>query len=327
MEKIEKRILSYLAKKDRLNFWEMVPYLSQPFVETVKMLKGLENEKLIEIKGGCIILTKKGREKIKTLGIVGSDLPNVITSIKIDQESLKKFTKLRKKRFFKEEYDQLPILPVGIMRKISVMKSKGDLEGKKIICLGDDDMAGIALALTGSPLEISVLDIDKDIVDYENEVFKALKVKAKAYQADLLKPIPQALKHKYDVFVTEPPDTVFGNSLFFSRGIECIKKEGGVGYLGISAVDFSKKRYLAVEKNILRSGCLITDLFSRLEPYEIGNEDKWIFNLPFNFGWPKKPWFFSDLLRIEVLEGAKPLFPGVIRKELVKELIQTNIYC
>ena len=74
-------------------------------------------------------------------------------------------------------------------------------------------------------------------------------------------------------------------------------------------------------------GALITDVYNKLEPYEIGTEKTWVFNLPEKYGWPKKPWFFSDLFRAEILEGAKPMFMKPFKKNISKKIIETNIYC
>jgi len=323
---MERIILAYLSEK-KLNFWELASQVP-PMAELVKCLEKMEANKLVGVLNANLFLTDKGFKLAKKQGVSPRKTTNKNYSLNaLDKKFLEKFKKFRLENVFNEKYDQLQLLPESVIKKVNVLKSKHDIDGKRIICLGDDDMVGIALALTKLPSEITVLDIDKDIIEYENEVFKKLKVKPKAKKCDLSKPIPTEFKNKYDVFITEPPDTVFGNSLFFSRGVECIKKQGGVGYIGVSETDFGRKKFIDVQKNILKMGGLITDVYNKIEPYEIGTEKKWVFNLPEKFGWPKKPWFYADLFRVEILEGAKPLFPGPVKKNISKELIETNIYC
>ena len=323
---MEKKILSYLLKK-KINFWELASQIA-PTAELVRFLDRMEKRGLIKTVKSDLMLKNRGLKLAKKLKL--SQKRILVRNggrVKVDRGLLNKFKKLRKEGLFKEEFDQLQLLPVSVVRKVGVLGDKGDIEEKRIICLGDDDMVAIALALTKSPKEIAVLEIDDDIIKHENKIFKQIKARARAYKCNIIEGVPRKFKNKYDVFITEPPDTVFGNSLFFSRGVECLKKDGGAGYIGISETDFSRKNFLAVQKNILKMGALITDVYNKLEPYEIGTEKTWVFNLPEKYGWPKKPWFFSDLFRAEILEGAKPMFMKPFKKNISKKIIETNIYC
>lgn len=323
---MENKIIAFLLIK-KLNFWELASQVA-PIAELVKKLEDMEKRKLVGVSNTDLFLTQKGlilakKEKISPKRIIDKNSCRV----KIDFDLLKKFKSLRLEEVFNENYDQLQLLPESVIKKVEVLRDKGDIEGKKIVCLGDDDMVAIALALTGLPKEVSVLEVDDKIINHENTVFKKIKANAKAYKCDLVKGVPEKFKNKFDVFITEPPDTVFGNSLFFSRGIDCLKKQGGVGYLGVSETDLSRKDFLSVEKNILKMEALITDIYNKLEPYEIGTEERWVFNIPPKYGLPKKPWFFSDLFRVETTEESKPMFKKPINRKNLKKLISTNIYC
>ena len=320
------KILSYLLKKD-LDFWEMARLLGY-FADFAKTLKKIEKEGLIKIKNSKLSLTKKGRELSSSLNIFPQDPPSFKISFKLDKPLLKKFKKVRKKLLPKLQFDQLQIIPEGIIKKIEVMRAFGDLKGKKIICLGDDDMTATALALTNLPQEITVLDIDERIINYENKILQKLGYKKTAFFCDLLKPLPSKFVGNYDVFLTEPPDTLKGNTLFFSRGIECIKKEGGIGYIGVSQNDFKRVKYLHLQKNILKMGALITAIFPKFELYETyGDEFEWIFGLPEEIGLPKKPWFSADLIRTEISKKSKPLISGKAPESFKKKFLKTDIYC
>ena len=320
------KILSYLLKKD-LDFWEMAKLLGH-LPDFVKALKKMKKEGLIEIKNSRLSLTKKGKEFSSSLGIYAQDLPLFDIPIKLDNVLLKKFEKLRKKLFPKLQFDQLQILPKEVIKKIEIMRTFGDLKNKKIICLGDDDMTAIALALTNLPQKITVLDIDERIINYENKVLQKLGYGKVTFSCDLLKPLHSKFIGKYDVFLTEPPDTLEGNTLFFSRGMECIKKEGGVGYIGVSQNDFKRAKYLQLEKNILKMGAFITAVFPKFELYETyGDEFEWIFGLPKEIGLPKKPWFSADLIRTEISRKRKPLILGKASESFKKKFLKTDIYC
>ncbi|MDP3882714.1 MAG: bis-aminopropyl spermidine synthase family protein [Candidatus Staskawiczbacteria bacterium] len=322
---MERNILSYLLG-GQINFWELASQVA-PIDEFVKSLEKMERSGLVGVKKANLFLTAKGLKLSKKLNISSKKiLDRNSCRVQADSALLKKFKKLRLEGVFNEDYDQLQLLPESVIKKVEILKIRGDIDGKRIICLGDDDMVAIALALTGLPKEIAVLEVDDKIIKHENKIFRQIKAKAKAHNCNLLEGVPEKFKNKYDVFITEPPDTVFGNSLFFSRGIECLKKDGGIGYIGISETDFSRRNYMAVEKNILKMGALVTDIYNKLEPYEVGTEKQWVFGIPEKYGWPKKPWFFSDLFRTEIVEGAKPMFKKSLAKKILKKLISTNIY-
>ncbi|MEO0250808.1 MAG: bis-aminopropyl spermidine synthase family protein, partial [candidate division WOR-3 bacterium] len=50
--------------------------------------------------------------------------------------------------------------------------SHGDLDGKSIALIGDDDLLSIALALAGLPSNITVLDIDERLGEFIKKVSK-----------------------------------------------------------------------------------------------------------------------------------------------------------
>ena len=323
---MNKKILSYILKKD-LDFWETAKWIGH-LADFTKDVKELEKKGLIKIENSKLSLTDKGKNLCKKLDIVPQDLPIVDFPIKIDNNLLKKFKKIRKEVFPKTEFDQLQILPEGVIKKIEVMKMYNDLKGKRIICLGDDDMVGVALPLTRLPKDITILDIDERVIKYENKILEEFGYKKSAFFCNLLKPLPNKFIGKYDVFITEPPDTLEGNTLFFSRGVESLKKEGGVGYLGVSQNDFKRTDYLKLEKNILKMNIFISAIFPKFEFYETyGEEFEWITGLPEGVGLPKKPWFSADLLRTESNEKSKPLIIGTPSKHIKENFIKTNINC
>ena len=323
---MKNKILSYLLKK-RINFWEMTSRMDY-MPEFSSVLKKMEKEGLIKIKNSYLLLTQKGKKTAFSLKIIPQSLPPLnICEIKMDKKLLKDYKNFGNKIFDKDKFDQLQITGEGIVKKIEAMRSFDDLKDKKIICLGDDDFVGIALALTKEPKEITILDIDKEIIDYENNVLKKLGYKKRAFLWDFLKPIPRRFRKKYDIFITEPPDTVKGITLFFSRGIECLNKKGGIAYLGVGRNDLKENDFLKIEKNILKMKGLITDIFSRFQGYKPSKTDfDWVSGLPKEITFSKKPWFFSDLLRVKILNGAVPLIKGKKGEKFRKSFIKTEIF-
>lgn len=321
----ETKVLRFL-KRGSLNFWSLTKEIEY-FPHYVKAIKRLKKLNLIKIKKSLITLTEKGKEFVKKENLKSLKLKKEKRE-KIDRKFLEKYKKLRKRIFPKTELDQAQLTEESIVKKITLMKEKNDLSEKKIICLGDDDFFAIALALTKMPAEIAILDIDKEILNYEEKILKKLGFSPICIFQNIVKELPKKLKGRFDLFVCEPPDTLDGLVLFFSRGIEALKNKGGVGYIGVSKNDFEISNYLKFQKNILKANCLITDIYPQFEKYlTVGDEFSWIFGLPDEIELPQKPWFYADLLRIKTFPNSRPLFKGNYPLSFSKKILKTNIYC
>lgn len=317
---MKKEIIEFALKKN-IDFWDLAGN-SRYLPDVTKPLKKIKEEGFVVIKNNKIILTKKGKKYAKKNNLFPKSLPRR-KEIKVNNNFLNKFKKYRKRIKEKNEFDQLQILPESIIEKVELMKNRGDLLNKKIICLGDDDSMAIALALTGLLKEIAIIDIDKSILDYEASALKKIGCNFKTIHHSLVNPIPRSLKRKYDVFITEPPDTVEGNTLFFSRGVDCLK-ENGVGYIGISQNDLSLKNISKIQKNILSMNMVITDIFEKFSWYETAHDEfDWVTGLPKEITPPDKQWFSSNLIRTEAIKKGNPIIKGKFESKLLKSII----YC
>jgi hypothetical protein len=315
---IRDRIILELKKKKEVTLWDLSRL--GLFNDVIKTVNRMEKNGLLTISSGNIKLTPKAKRLFKKF-----------LSFKIDKNFEKKYRLLRKDFTFKKydpfnlsaKYDQLLITTGSVLSKLNFVLKNGDILNRKIVCIGDDDMFGICLALTGLPREVLVVDIDERIVNYETEVSKNLKVKINGLLHDLREPIPKKFKKKFDVFITEPPDTLNGLTLFFSRGSEFLKG-GGVAYIGVGKCNISLKTYHRLQENILRMGFTITDILSNFIRYTISGDELTGGWPEVNFAeWvqkPRKPWFKVDLLRAESFGKIKPLIKGYYSKDITTYL-------
>mgnify|MGYP000253427521 CR=1 FL=1 len=142
-----------------------------------------------------------------------------------------------------------------------------DIDGKKILFMGDDDMTSLSINLVGNPLEVYVLDIDKRVLDFIDNVSKKKNFPIKTVEYDVRSELPDFLKEKFDVFVTDPPYTINGAKVFISRCVDGMKKEVGKrGY-----ISFGKKppsEILEFEKNIISMNMIIDDIYHKFNKYE-----------------------------------------------------------
>jgi len=125
------------------------------------------------------------------------------------------------------KYDQSRSNYVTVIKRALLMARNGDVEGKKIVILGDDDGLAIALAFLNCAREIFVMDIDPRILQYisefaeENDFDNVLHTQL----WDIRSAFPSEWLNKYDVFEMDPPYTVSGFQLFVDRAISLINPE------------------------------------------------------------------------------------------------------
>lgn len=170
-----------------------------------------------------------------------------------------------------EEYDQGYISPEDVMRRVAFIYERGDLEGSKIMVLGDDDLCSLALATTDLPEKIVVLEIDDRLVKYINKIAERYKFRIDARLYDAREELPESLKRSFDVFITDPVETLPGIELFLSRAVSALKEEGDAGYFGLTIQEASLAKWRKIEEIILKMNFVITDILRDFSVYP--NED------------------------------------------------------
>jgi len=111
-----------------------------------------------------------------------------------------------------------------IVKRTLYLLKKGDIEGRRIIFLGDDDNISLAVGLTQLAKEITVLDIDKRVLDYISEQVDEYSLQnINVICHDLREPCPKEITNKYDVVVMDPPYTIQGLRLFLKRASQVLK--------------------------------------------------------------------------------------------------------
>ncbi|MCS7212969.1 MAG: bis-aminopropyl spermidine synthase family protein [Candidatus Calescibacterium sp.] len=293
------------------NFWQVVRISQRPIPVVAETVRILEKEKLIQIYDGEIKTTEEFGELFKRIPKFQFDF----TCSECDGRGINiktigiydEFAEIRKKAPKPvQEYDQGNITPESTIGRISLMRIRGDVAGKKIIVLGDDDLVGIALGLTRMPDEVLVLDIDKRLIDFTNDIAKERNLPVHAEVFDLREPLPKKLKAKFDVFVTDPPEAKKPFVIFIQKGIWTLKGEGCSGYIGMTLIDSSVPKWAELQSIILKSGGAITDIIRDFNKYDI-----WDYHqntVAWKLAPAKSPadsiWYTSAIVRIEIVRKA-----------------------
>lgn len=312
MDRIEYQIISSLLNKET-SIWKLIDLQDASLPEFFEKLKKMEEKGLIEIKNGRVAITEKGRnlvklkrEEMKCPECDGTGY-EILKEIKRDYEKI-----VQNRPLPIEKYDQGYISIDGVLRRVSFMMERGDLHAN-IFVIGDDDFFSIASALTYVPKKIVAIDIDERVINFINKIAEEYSLKIEGHVLDSQKENKDFL-HKFDVFITDPVETLPGIKLFLSRGVASLKNKGS-GYFGLSTLEASRKKWYEIQKMIHDMGFVITDIRRQFSMYP--DDGKNFFKYQKKLPIVKKlntkvdyNWYKSSLYRIEAVKKPKPLIEG-----------------
>lgn len=313
-----RKILREVFRSKKIGTKELAYFARLPVPVTAAVRRELENEGLLTRNGGAF-LTKKGEKFIKEqLGLVyqqrlvcpacqgkSIQIPDRFAPI---LEKLKKHFRTRPKPL--PWLDQAYGTPETALLRALFMLEKGDIEGRRIVFLGDDDYTSIAVGFLRAAKGITVVDIDPRLLETIQFISKKENLHITCVESDLRMMLPQHLHHKYDVIFTDPPYTITGLTLFISRGITALQQRKGAS-IYLAFAHQPPRRMLRVQKTLSAMGLAIVEKFLRFNTYE-GAE--MFANTTF-------------LARLETTEKTKPLvrkaFDGKIYTGEISQTIRT----
>ncbi len=315
MKKVEIQILNELASSKK-TIWELLESTNFPLKDFTDAVKSLYEKKLVAADSEGLYLTEKGREVIdpRILEFESKICPRCSGKRVVFGEKfrviLKDFRRIVKSRprptlnFFQGYMQERDVIA-----RVALMHHYGDVHRKEFVLIGDDDLLSIALSLTHLPDRILVLDIDERLGEFIRNVNREYGFDIEFRKYNVADPLPNDLIGNFDVFSSEPLETLSGLRAFIGRGVSCLK-ENGVGYFGLTILEASNKKWLAVQKLLVRMNCLITDVIRGFSVYPMDygtvNYEKFAYKLGFPVG--KNPginWYKSALYRFEVLGAPK----------------------
>lgn len=251
---------------------------------------------LIEQKGG-IRITSKGIHYIETeLGFKGFDkhLYLKIVNNTIDIEEIFEEELLIVEKIFNNRpsanvtMDQTHCTHETSLNRAILAMKKQCVIGKRILCIGDDDLVSISIGLMLKRLfndkischtEVQVIDLDERYLEYISTISEDYSLPIKCYRADLRHPLPEQFLMEFDCFFTDPPYTLTGMNLFLSRGIAALKKKKGLPIF----LSFAHKSYdhsYEMIQQFVKMGLAVDEIRSNFNSYNgagiIGNSGQLI---------------------------------------------------
>lgn len=310
---VERLLAALLASED---IWRIVELAHVPLLVVCAGLRALAESGWVTWGGGAVRLTPEGEKACARLGIApvrsldcarcggrgveASPLREVAAA----------FHRIASNRpEASQEFDQGYVTEESTIARIAVMWARGDLAGKDLLVLGDDDLVSVAAALTGLPRRVAVLDLDLRITSFVAEIAAREGLAIEAYRHDLREPLPAELRARFDTFFCDPTESLRGFLAFAGRGLSALRGLGCAGYLGLTHAEASLAKWRAIQQEILAWGAVLTDLRDGFHSYVnwpyVETMRAWehlpVRRIPGRF----EPWYRSALVRIELVTEAR----------------------
>jgi len=310
MERTAYQIVRALQKRP-LSFWELIRLQDSTLAEFTHTIAHLLSGELIEFdsKSQRFFLRRSAEIRSRDNDSCPTCQGKGITLDGLFRQTLTRYLEITKDRpppVF--EYNQGIIDPNDLALKSAFMDQRGDLEGRSILLIGDDDLFSIYLALLGLGSTVTVLEIDDRLIRYIEEKVGVHNLTITTRRYDVNAPLPHELCATCDAFVTEPPEGLKGMLLFLERAAEALKTQGA-GYFGVTTLESSLGKWLVIQRFLMEKGLVITDLLRNFSLYpEAGDpiEDYEEFPIsqefPVSPGSPDVDYFRSSLIRVEKTE-------------------------
>lgn len=318
------RFIWFIYRYQPVDLWELTRKSDLYIRVIISLLYAMEREGLLGIlPDGKLKLTRQGSALRRYLDIKKT-MPFVEPRGRLGlrltpnfQHILETIKELYAQVTPQNIYDQAPLVPEAAVYKAAYAIRRGDVSGKNVVCIGDDDLISIVLALSGAPRRVLAIDIDKYLLETIEEFSEKNHLGIETLRHDLRKPVPEKYRASFDLFITEPPDTVKGISLFVSRGVELLKKEPGLaGYCGISVTACPPLGLLEIQRNFDAMGLVISERLAKFSDYPPHRTELKHIEVPDcydQFYPPQGIWYAADLLRLKTTNHLKPLFDGELR--------------
>lgn len=165
----------------------------------------------------------------------------------------------------------LPCHAEASLGRALMLCAHGALQDKAVIVLGDSDLASLAIGLLGQILtanrgrpecqaaRIVVIETDPAWIDLIRETARRKQLEIEVLRHNLRDPLPERFTGVFDTFVTDPPDTAAGRTLFLSRAIQGLRPGRG-GHGLFTFAHQSPLELLQIHSNLVRMGLVAREI-------------------------------------------------------------------
>lgn len=296
--------------------WDWFARARIPFPFAVRILRELQDAGYIRYEGDTTRLTPRGDLLANELRVRSA--PN-LTDPCCDgsgviweplRDAYDKFLPIYEARPRNEnpDLDQGAMTPESFFRRLALMVHMGDVQGSRIVNLGDDDYASIAIALTGLAESITVLEIDSAIREYITRVATDKRLPITVHDQDLTKFLPSELVGTFDTYVCDPPETEAGLLLWAEKGLTLLQPgDAHAGYFGATVLEASLAKWARWQKRLLNNHEIaFTHILPPFTEYGAWPDEKPVADIPALATVSPRPWYRFAFYRLETLPAFQP---------------------
>ena len=236
-QNLQKNILEFLHINNNCSFWDIVKHVGGSERRTIRLLREMKNAGQINVKEDKFSINQ-GQNFFSVCPSCHGKLCVCNQNLANKLEQFEKIYNQKPPATF--IFDQRPINIQSPINRVAYMINRMDIRGKDVVLLGDDDLTGIAVALTGLAKSVTVLDIDERLVDYVAEVSKKYNLAITTKVFDATKPVSQDMLGRYDVLLCDPTPEPIPFSIFMNVAIDITRPNASI-YTSIysSAMEFN----------------------------------------------------------------------------------------
>lgn len=163
--------------------------------------------------------------------------------------------------------DHVTATPETALRRAMWLRDNYDLDGKKVLCLGDHDLTSLALSLVVPSAQVRVVDLDERILRHIDTVATERGFSIGTTHADLRFGLPPAVEGWADAVFTDPPYTPEGIGLFSTRAAECLAPGHSRMFLAYGYSPRTPALGWKVQQELLRLGFVFEAILPRFNRY------------------------------------------------------------
>ncbi|WP_406688829.1 bis-aminopropyl spermidine synthase family protein [Saccharopolyspora sp. ID03-671] len=163
--------------------------------------------------------------------------------------------------------DHVTATPETALRRAMWLRDHYDLDGRKVLCLGDHDLTSLALALVAPSAEVRVVDLDERVLRHIDSVAAERGFPIVTTHADLRFGLPPTLEGWADAVFTDPPYTPEGIGLFATRAAECLAPGNGRLFLAYGCSPRTPALGWKVQQELMRLGFAFEAILPQFNRY------------------------------------------------------------
>lgn len=258
-------VISYLNQFKCADFWTIIKRVGGSERRMLRLLNQMVEENDIFFDNDKHMFYIKNIKYIQKFCPTCNGDRVIINQCDDKRELLKKIWKQKPLPTFL--FDQRPVNMKTSLKRASYFLNRGDLIDKNIVLLGDDDLTSIAIAIQNVNCNITVLDADKRLINYINEVaFDNGFANLKAYEFNVNDRVPDELKNKFDTLFTDPTPERTPFTIFMNCAIDLLRNSRSIIYTSIYSSAMAKT--IDLQRVINEMNLLITDVIPEFSEYK-----------------------------------------------------------